>query len=137
MRYSVLIIALGLMACATPGIEQRGVLIEAASSGQALEGTPCTVSTASGSWNVVTPTVVDVGDPNGDLRVVCNRAGYRTSESIHRAYATGSTGSPIVGLGVGGGSRGSGASIGLNFPVGGWGGGARYPSRIRVELTPL
>lgn len=133
MRYPVLLLSLALVGCAATGPEQRGIAIETAAGGQALAGTKCTVSTAAGSWNVVTPTVVDVGTPSGDLRVVCERPGFRTAETIHRAYAQG--GGSSVGFGIGGGSRGAGASIGMNMPLGG--GALNYPARIRVDMNPL
>lgn len=133
MRYQVLWLSLALAACATTGQDQRGILIETAVRGQPVDGTSCTVSTAAGNWSVVTPAVVDVGEPSGDLRVVCNREGFRTAETIHRAYTPG--GGATVGFGIGGGSHHSGASIGMSVPVGGR--GADYPSRIRVDMNPL
>lgn len=132
MRYPVWLLSLALGACATTGPEERGILIETAVQGKPLDGTRCTVSTAAGSWDVVTPVRVDVGDPSGDLRVVCERPGFRTSETIHRAYSEG--GGPTVGFGFGGGSGHTGAGIGLSVPFGGR--AANYPSRVRVEMRP-
>jgi hypothetical protein len=132
MRSSVLLLLAVLAACATPGPSERGIAIEAVAQGQPLTGANCVVSTGAGSWSIVTPAVVDVGIPSGDLRVVCDRAGYRTSETIHRAFAPG--GGPSVGLGIGGGSRSVGGSLGMSLPLGGT---ARYPSRVRVEMNPV
>ncbi|HVL75334.1 MAG TPA: hypothetical protein VM406_04905 [Noviherbaspirillum sp.] len=135
MRYTVLLLSLALAACATTGPQERGIAIETATGGQPLAGTQCTVSTAAGSWEVVTPAVIDVGAPSGDLRVVCNRPGFRTSETIHRAYLPAGPG-PTVGVGIGGGSRHTGASIGMSVPFG-VGGQASYPRHIRVDMNPL
>lgn len=132
MRCSMAVLSLVLAACATPGPEERGIAIETVALGQPLTGANCVVSTAAGNWKIVTPAKVDVGPPNGDLRVVCNRAGYRTSETIHRAYAPG--GGASVGLGIGGGSRSVAGSVGMSVPLGS--AAARYPSRIRVEMNP-
>ncbi len=132
MRYPVLLLSLALSACATTGPQERGILVETAVNGQPLDGTRCTVSTAAGSWNVVTPARLDVGAPSGDLRVVCDRPGFRTAETIYRAYAVG--GGPNIGFGLAGGSGGLGTSIGMSFPFSQ--GGAQYPARIRVDMFP-
>lgn len=132
MRYPVLLLSLALAACATTGPEQRGILLETTAGGQPLAGTACTVSTAAGSWDVVTPVRIDVGEPSGDLRVVCAREGFRTAETIHRGYAVG--GGPSVAFGVGGGSGNVGTSIGMSVPFGQ--AAVRYPSRLQVEMRP-
>lgn len=132
MRYSVLLLPLALAACATTGSGERGVAIETYTGGQPLAGTHCVVSTAAGTWNVVTPAVVDLGEPSGDLRVVCDRQGFRTAETVHRAYAPG-TGSSL-GIGVGGGSGNVGASVGMHVPFGAL--PVRYPARVRVDMKP-
>jgi hypothetical protein len=134
MRYPVLLLSLALTGCATTGPEHRGIHIETAVGGEPLAGTSCTVSTAAGRWNIVTPATIDVGEPSGDLRVLCEREGFRTAETIHRGFAVGG-GGPSIGLGVAGGSRGSGASIGMSVPFGQT--AVRYPARIRVDMNPL
>lgn len=134
MRYPVLLLSLALAACATTGPEQRGILIETTARGEPLAGTPCTVSTAAGQWNIVTPVRLDVGEPSGDLRVVCERKGFRTAETIHRGFAPTGAG-PTVGFGIGGGSRHTGASIGMSVPFGRT--AVQYPARVRVDMNPL
>lgn len=130
MRYLVLALPLLVGACATSGGGNGEIAIETVSNGQAVEGANCAVSTATGNWNVTTPAVAPVGSPNGDLRVICIRPGFRTSEVVYRptgGYA------PNVGIGVGGGSGNVGVGLGLGFPIG-FGGG--YPPRVTVEMTP-
>ena len=131
MRYTVLLLPLALVACATGGAGNGGVSIETSSNGQPIPGAVCAVSTAAGQWNVTTPAVAPVGSPSGDLRIICNKSGYLTSEVVYRPSPAAS---PNVGLGVGGGSGGHvGVGIGLGFPIALGGGG--YPSRVTVEMT--
>lgn len=130
MRYLILLFSLSLAACATTGSGNGAVSIETMSNGQPLPGAQCSVSTGAGNWNVSTPATAPVGSPHGDLRVICNKSGYRTSEVVYRPT------SPMnsnVGIGVGSGGR-VGVGIGLGFPIGLGGGG--YPSRIVVEMNP-
>ena len=131
-----LILAVG--ACATPPVS-NDLGIETASAGQYLAGANCTVQTIEGSFNVVTPATVPVRNTPGDLRVVCNRQGYRTSEVIYRGLGYGGYsaygGGPSVGLGLGGGGGNVGFGLGLGFPIGGVAGNSA-PSRIVVEMTP-
>ena len=131
MRHLLLLLPIALAACATTGSGGGNVLIETASSGQALPGANCIVNNNGGSWNVVTPATVNVGGANGDLRVVCNLAGYRTSEIVYRP------GGPVgssVGLGVGGGSSNVGVGLGVSVPLLLGRGG--YPSRVTVDMNP-
>lgn len=131
MRYPILLLAMALAACATTGSGGRTLSVETVSRGQALPGANCAVSAGGTTWNVVTPATVPVGDAGGDLHVVCNKAGYRTSELIVKPS------SPVgsnMGVGVGGGSGNVGVGVGLNFPISMGGGG--YPSRATVELNP-
>lgn len=131
MRYLILLLPMALVACATTGSSGGVIAVETAAGGQELAGANCTVSTNSGTWNVVTPASVTVGNANGDLRVVCNKEGYRTSEMIFRPS------SPLgssVGLGAAGGGGNVGVGVGLSFPVSL--GGGTYPSRVRVDLNP-
>jgi hypothetical protein len=120
-----------LAACATTGAGGGMISIETASAGQPVPGANCRVNTNNQSWNVYTPANINVGPVNGDLRVVCNKDGYRTSEAIFRP--SGPVGSN-VGLGVGGGGGNVGVGVGLNVPV--LLGGRGYPSRITVNLNP-
>lgn len=135
MRYWYFVLPVALAACATTGPGNTGIAVETASNGQALAGANCVVTNNNGSWNVVTPATIDVGPANGDLRVVCNKAGYRTSEFVYRPSTYNSSGSS-VGLGLGGGSGGRvGVGLGLSVPIGGSSGGT-YPGRIGVDMTP-
>jgi hypothetical protein len=131
MRYPILFMSIALAACATTGPGSDSIALDTYSRGQPLQGANCTVSTASGSWNVVTPATVQIGGVNGDLRVVCNKEGYRTSELLFRP--SGASGSSL-GLGVGGGGGHVGVGLGMSVPVMLGGGG--YPPRVSVELNP-
>lgn len=131
MRHLILLLTIALAACATTGSGGTAIAIDAASRGQALPGANCIVQTGAGSWNITTPATVDVGAPSGELRVICNKAGYRSSETVYRPS------SPLgsnVGLGAGGGGGHVGVGVGLNFPISV--GGGRYPSRVTVEMNP-
>lgn len=131
MRHLILLLSIAVAACATTGAGDGGITIETASGGQAVTGANCAVSTNAGTWNVVTPATAPVGSASGDLRVICNKAGYRTSEVVHRPSSPVGSG---VGLGIGGGSN-VGVGVGLSFPV--RLGGGSYPSRVVVDLNPL
>jgi hypothetical protein len=131
MRYLILLLPVALVACATTGAGNSNIAIETTSRGQSLPGANCMVSAGTSNWNVMTPASVNVGSAGGDLRVVCNKDGYRTSEMLFRPS------SPLgssVGLGVGGGSGNVGVGVGLNFPISI--GGGTYPSRVTVDLNP-
>lgn len=132
MRHLILLLPVAIAACATTGSSGRGISIETSAAGQSLPGANCTVRTDSGSWNVVTPASVNPGGVNGNLRVVCNKDGYRTSEVIYKP--TRSYGSS-VGVGVGGGSGNVGVGVGIGVPISMGGGG--YPSEVVLEMTPL
>lgn len=137
-RLSMVALALAVGGCATPPVS-NDLGIETASAGQFLPGANCTVQTVEGSFNVVTPATVPVRNTPGDLRVVCNRQGYRTSEVLYRGLGYGgynAYGGPSVGLGLGGGGGNIGFGLGLGFPIGG-APGNNAPSRIVVEMTPL
>jgi hypothetical protein len=134
-------LTLVVSACVTPPVS-NDLGIETASAGQFLPGASCTVQTAEGSFNVVTPATVPVRNTPGDLRVVCDRPGYRTSEVVYRGLGYGGYngyggyGGPSVGLGLGGGGGNVGFGLGLGFPIGGVANNSA-PSRIVVEMTPL
>lgn len=130
-----------LISCASQPSAPAGQLqVVSTSQGKPLTGAACVVSNLSGSWNVQTPATVMVGEPNGDLKVVCNHPGYRASEVIYRlpGSAVGSSGTRVS-VGVGGGSFGSvsgmGVSMGIGFPLGSV--RQRYPAQLTVDLTPL
>lgn len=137
--FTLLSLSLLLAACSSQPPRPEGLIdILATARGQPLAGAECTVQTDRGSWTVQTPAVVNVGEPRGDLWVVCNREGYRTSEVIIRAPGSTSAAGTHVGVGVGGGfgrSSGVGLSLGLGFPLGS--SRARYPAQVVVDLTPL
>lgn len=131
MRYLILLVPMLAAACATTGSGGGSVAIGTRAGGQEVVGADCNVSTGAGNWNVVTPATVTVGSASGDLRVVCNKPGYRTSEVIFRpSNPLGSS----VGLGVGGGGGNVGVGVGLNFPV--RLGGGSYPSQVTVDMNP-
>lgn len=132
MRHLILLLPVALAACATTGSSDGSITIETTSRGQAVPGAHCVVSTSAGNWNVTTPATVAVGSGSGDLRVVCDKAGYRTSEMLFKGAQSLSGSS--VGLGVGGGSGNVGVGVGLNFPIGASRGA--YPSRVIVDMNP-
>lgn len=139
-RISLLVPVLLFAGCASQPERLPGqVEILSSSRGQALSGALCTVSTAAGQWTVETPASLNVGEPRGDLRVVCQREGYRTSEVLIRggsgAYGPGSS---RVGIGMAGGSgyrSGVGLSLGFGFPIGT--SRPRYPAQVVVDMAPL
>ncbi len=125
----------------TPQRPEGRIDILTTTQGQPLSGAECTVETGAGSWKLVTPAVAEVGEARGDLRVVCNRAGFRTSEVLIRGGGSGyMPGSTRVGVGLGGGTWGGhsglGISLGFGFPLAG-GSRQRYPAQVTVDMTPL
>jgi hypothetical protein len=135
MRHLILLLPIALAACASTGSGgSDGIAVETVSRGQAVPGARCMVNTNSGRWTVTTPASVNVGSVNGDLRVVCDKEGYRTSEVVYKPSSSAPYGSS-VGLGVGGGSGNVGVGVGLSVPLG-MGGGRGYPGRVTVDLNP-
>jgi hypothetical protein len=130
MRYAIWLLPLVLAACATPGAD-KGIEIETTHAGKAITDAQCTVTTDAGSWQVTTPGTAPVGTPSGDLRVVCDKAGYRTSEVVYRA----TPGTSNMSIGIGGGTGGRvGVGFGFGIPIGQ--GRTTYPSRIVVDMNP-
>lgn len=133
MRYSFLILPLLLAACATTGPDEGGASITTASNGQQVDGASCVVTTRSARWNIITPATLTLGRGDGDLRIICNKPGYRASELILPPYGQPSGSS--MGLGVGGGSGNVGMGLGFSFPLST--GGGYYPGQIIVNMNPL
>jgi hypothetical protein len=121
-----------LAACAT-GVVSDDLVIETVSHGRAVPGASCSVQTAEGMWDIVSPAVVPVRHTRGDLRVVCEKPGYRPSEVLYRGMGYGGTGAS-VGLGAAGGAGNVGFGLGIGVPLGG---GDNTPARIYVEMNPL
>ncbi|GAA4014953.1 hypothetical protein [Actimicrobium antarcticum] len=116
--------------CATVPASQT-MLVETRSDGQPLAGATCLVSLGSEGYTVVTPATVSVAGARGDLQVVCNKPGYRSSELLFRSARSGF---PNVGIGASGGSGGNlGLGLGLSFPL--QGGRPDYPPRVSVEMA--
>jgi hypothetical protein len=130
MRRSILLLLVVLAGCATTD-RDRGMLIETASKGQPLAGATCTVKTSSLSITVTTPATIPPLTGSGDLQVVCDKPGYRTSEFLFRPSGRSSS---SMGLGLGGGGGRVGVGVGLNFPLGSV--RADYPSHVTVEMNP-
>lgn len=129
-----------LTGCASTPPRDGRVEILTTTKSQALQGAECLVETGAGKWNVTTPASVQTGKAQGDLRVVCNKEGYRTSEVVFRSgsRAAGVPGATRVGVGVGGGFggySGVGVSLGFGFPLSG--SGSDYPAQVVVDMTPL
>lgn len=133
MRRLLLLLPIALGACATTGTGGGDVAIETVSQGQPLPGASCAVTTNSGNWDIITPVTLSVGPANGDLRIVCGKEGYRTSEMVFRPNGSGYA-SPSVGVGVGGGSGNVGVGLGLSLPV--RLGQPTYPGRVTVVMSP-
>ena len=136
VRVSIILTSLLLMSCAGLPAYSGKLTVLTTTKSQPLDGADCVVETGAGRWTVQTPGLVTVGQPAGDLHVVCNKAGYRTSEVIHRN--PGSRGSNHrIGVGIGGGSGGGGRgiSLGMGFPMLGW--RNDYPDQVVVDLSPL
>jgi|GEM_PF-533327 len=133
-------LVMALVGCATQPSPPAGQLhVVSSAQGKPLSGAACVVSNLSGSWQVTTPGTVIIGEPSGDLRVVCHHPGYRSSEVIYRLPLSAISNSGTrVSVGVGGGSFGStsgvGVSMGFGFPLGS--SKQRYPAQITVDLTP-
>ena len=129
MRRGTVLVCILMAACATTGSNGGNMAIETTAAGRPLEGSHCTVTGGTHTWSVTTPATINVGSATGDLRVVCNHAGYRTSETLMRPAR------PIypgVGVGLGGGNVGVG--VGLNVPVMLTRSG--YATRAVVEMAP-
>lgn len=130
--------SLALTACVSSPPNTGKIDIRTTSRSQPLTGANCTVETNAGKWTVVTPGSVEVGPPDGELRVACNKAGYRTSEVIDRSgIAHSGGGGTRLGVGVGSGlgrSSGLGISLGMGFPLGSVHRG--YPSQVVVDMNP-
>lgn len=128
-RFAGLLLPLLLTACAS-GFGDEQVTIATAANGQEFSGANCTVQTNARVWNVLSPATLTI-PASGDLRVVCSKPGYRTSEL--RMPPIGQSGSN-VGVGMGGGSGGVGVGLGFSLPVNS--GGGNYPPRILVNMSP-
>lgn len=116
-------------ACATTPDDRHQIAIQTVAGGRALIGADCEVFAGSQAWTIRTPKTIQTGPASGDLRVVCNKPGYRTAELVYRA--SGAAGG--MGVQIGGGSGGVG--VGLSFPIGRRA-VADYPSQLTVEMRP-
>lgn len=143
-RAALMLFPLLLAACASQPQRPPGQIeILSTTRGQSLPGANCVAETGAGSWTLQTPATINVGEPRGDLRVVCQRDGYRSSEVVIRGGAGGAgTGGSRVGVGVGSGvgsgvgyRSGVGLSLGFGFPLAS--GRSRYPAQVIVEMVPL
>jgi hypothetical protein len=132
MRYAICLLPLLLTACASGGWGDGRVAISTASNGQEFGGAVCTVMNNAGSWNVTTPASIQTGRAEGELRIVCNKPGYRTSELRLPPYGQSAS---SMGVGLGGGSGGVGVGLGFSLPIAS--GGGSYPPRIVVNMHPL
>lgn len=134
MRRLILLLPVVLAACATTGSNGGVIAVDTAARGQALAGAACTVSNYGNTWNVTTPASISVGPPNGDLRVVCNKEGYRTSEVVYRPGGSSYSGSSL-GVGAGGWGSHVGLGVGVSMPIGALT-PAGYPTRVTVDMNP-
>ena len=131
------LVALMLSGCAELPVSSGRLDIRTTAASHPQTDVLCVVETGAGKWTVVTPGAVQVGAAAGDLRVVCTKPGYRSSEVIVRYGGSGGAAGTRVGVGIAGGvgsGSGVGISLGMGFP---YSGGRRdYPSEIVVEMTP-
>ena len=131
------LVALMLSGCAELPVSSGRLDIRTTAASQPLTDVHCVVETGAGKWTVLTPGAVQVGAAAGDLRVVCTKPGYRSSEVIVRFGGSGGAAGTRVGVGIAGGAgsgSGVGISLGMGFPFSG--GRRDYPSEIVVEMTP-
>lgn len=120
-----------LTACAAAPAAEPGVVLETAARGQPVAGAVCMATIGSTRWDVTTPAVLATAGARGELHIVCNKPGFRTSELIFRPEGGVSSG---VSAGFGSGGYGSGVGLGLSFPLGG--ASAPYPKRLVIDLNP-
>lgn len=119
-----------LTACTTVDSNNGAeTLIETTINGKPLSDAHCIINTNNENWTVTTPSNVKLGPINGDLRIVCNKQGYRTAEIIFKSLSTfsGSNVRFVAGGGSGHVEGGVVVPIRLNRE--------NYPSRITVDLT--
>ena len=136
-RFLSLFFVCMLSACSTLPPYSGKIAISTTSLSQPVTGASCEVRTDAGQWTIITPAIAPVGQLAGDLHVVCQLQGYRTSEVIFRSGARGLQSSRVaVGAmgGSGGGGGGVGLSIGLGLPIGDT--QFTYPNEIVVDMTP-
>jgi hypothetical protein len=131
MRHTILMLSFAVTACATNGSGDGSLAVDTTSRGQILAGASCVVKTDAASWTVITPAIIAGVMPTSDLRVVCDKPGYRTSELIYKPDAR--TGGSL-GIGVGSGGRHTGVGFGFNMPIATGNGG--YPARVTVDMNP-
>lgn len=130
----VLVLGVFMGGCADLPVYSGKLSVLTTTRSQPLKGAMCVVYTDAGKWTATTPGVVTIGKPAGDLRVVCNKDGYRTSELIYKGSSR-PAGASKLGVGVGGGSGGTGVGIsfGVGMPLGGF--SSSYPSEVVVDMT--
>ncbi|MBC7499501.1 MAG: hypothetical protein H7315_03240 [Herminiimonas sp.] len=117
MRRLCLSSTCALAACASTVSDDGALLFQAQAHGEPLIGANCIVSILVGSRPLVTPAAVSTSAQGGDLRVICNKPGFRTSEYWFRANAMRGTGSSFgVGTGLGSGG-GFGVGLGVGMPA--------------------
>jgi len=135
-RFLSLFFVCMLSACNTLPPYTGKIAISTTSLSQVVNGASCEVRTDAGKWTIITPAIAPVGQIAGDLHIVCQLQGYRTSEVIFRSGARGLQSSRVaVGAmgGSGGGGSGVGLSIGLGLPMGGT--QFTYPNEIVVDMA--
>ncbi len=132
MKTALVILAILLLGgCANRPSTSASLWLETTSGGAALAGASCSISNASFQRVIITPDTIVV-PTNGELRIVCDKAGYQRIEIVQQpAFDTG-PGNSSIGIGIGGISGNIGLGVGLNLPLGGQRGG--YPPRIAIEM---
>ncbi len=135
-RFLSFFIVCMMSACSTLPPYSGKIAISTTSLSLPVTGASCEVRTDAGKWTIITPAIAPVGQIAGDLHVVCELQGYRTSEVIFRSGARGLQSSRVT-VGAAGGSGGGGGmglSIGFGLPLGDT--QFSYPNEIVVDMTP-
>lgn len=127
-----MLLPLMLAACVSGPQGEQGMVLETAVRGQSIAGARCSATIGSLRWDVTTPAILGVTGARGELHIVCDMPGFRTSELYFRPEP-GITSSGSVGFGSRG--YGSGVGLGLSFPLGS--AAAPYPKRLVIDLNPV
>lgn len=136
LRLTLALFPFMLSACSTLPPYSGKIAITTTSRSQPVNAASCEVSTEAGKWTIITPAIAPVGQIAGDLHVVCQLQGYRTSEVIFRSGSRTRSASRVA-VGAAGGSGGVGGvglSIGFGLPFGDT--AFTYPTEIVVDMTP-
>lgn len=120
-----------LTGCVSTSPGEQGILLETAAQGQPITGASCVATIGTLRWDVTTPAVLAVGGARGELHIVCNQPGFRTSELIFHPETNATSGGSAS---FGSGGYGSGFGLSIGFPLSS--AAAPYPKRLVIDLNP-